>query len=91
MIQDFKSNQGHSHDWVGRVLVCKCSFIFSQTCCEKSAAPAEDVDGEHTEAARGLDAHDGLHALVEDGVAGVARSLCVRRHLCQDVAHGVAG
>ena len=32
-----------------------------------------------------------LDTLVEDCVAGVACRLCVCRHLCQHVAHGVAG
>lgn len=57
----------------------------------KKHIPAKDVDGEDAQAAGRLNAHDGLHALIQDGVAGVARSLRVGRHLCQDVAHSIAG
>ena len=44
-------------------------------------APAQDVDGEHAQAADGLCAHDRLHALVQDGVPRVARALRVGGHL----------
>lgn len=42
---------------------------------------AEDVDGQHAQAANGLHCHDGLHTLVEDGVAGVSVALDASRHL----------
>ena len=59
--------------------------------CRRGSAPAEDVDGQHAQAADRLGAHDGLHGLVQDRVARVARGLRVAGHLREDVAHRVAG
>jgi len=59
-------------------------------CPNGPRAPAQDVDGQHAQAADGLHAHDGLHGLVQDGVAGVARGLGGAGHLRERVAHRVA-
>ncbi|KAL7553138.1 LOW QUALITY PROTEIN: hypothetical protein ACHAWF_016403 [Thalassiosira exigua] len=49
--------------------------------------PPEDVDGQHPQPVVALHGHDGLHALVEDGVPCVFGRLRVGRDLRQDVVH----
>ena len=49
------------------------------------------VDGEDTETVFTLDAHDGLHALVENGVAGILGRFGVGGDLCEDVVHFFRG
>mmetsp|Transcript_8985 Transcript_8985/g.29522 ORF Transcript_8985/g.29522 Transcript_8985/m.29522 type:complete len:299 (+) Transcript_8985:303-1199(+) len=51
--------------------------------------PSEDIDGKDAKAADRFDAHDCLHALVENGVAGVAGAVDVGRNLRQHVAHRI--
>ena len=55
------------------------------------AAPAQYVDGQHSQSADGLYAHDGLDTLIQNGVASVPGAFCACGHLGQDVAHGVTG
>mmetsp|Transcript_17683 Transcript_17683/g.45047 ORF Transcript_17683/g.45047 Transcript_17683/m.45047 type:complete len:928 (-) Transcript_17683:351-3134(-) len=52
---------------------------------------AQNVDGQLAQFGLGTDREDGLHTLVLDGVADVARVLGVGGHLSQDVVHLVAG
>ena len=51
----------------------------------------ENVDGEHAQARFGFDGHDGLHALVQDGIAGVFGRFGVGGDLGEEVIHGIAG
>ena len=52
---------------------------------------AEDVDGQSPEAVVRLDGHDGLNALVEDGIASIFGSIGVGSNLRKDIAHFLRG
>ena len=56
---------------------------------EKEAT--QDIDGQDAETGFGFDGHDGLDALVQDGIACVLGRFGVGGHLGQEVVHGVAG
>ena len=52
---------------------------------------AQNVDGQHAQPRVALHVHDGLDALVENGIARVFRTLRVGRHLRQHVVHRLRG
>mmetsp|Transcript_23198 Transcript_23198/g.65702 ORF Transcript_23198/g.65702 Transcript_23198/m.65702 type:complete len:381 (-) Transcript_23198:73-1215(-) len=52
---------------------------------------SKNVDGEDSQTVFGFDSHDGLHALVQDGISGVLRRVRVGGNLRQDVVHFFGG